>query len=211
MSPARLPARVCFNRMTDVIAPFPAAQSFRVRKIVAVTVITLDDVCARESLQPDVLKLDVQGAELDILRGAPVTLAHVLAVECEVEFRPIYVGQPLFADVDTFMRGQGFELLGLRRDYWRRQVNRHAAGGTLVHGDALYVHEGRLTAAPEKAQVFWRAYRQYDRLSAVSMPPRWQRWLGRVMRQVATHRQWRAWLDACAAPASDWHDPDDYF
>jgi FkbM family methyltransferase len=53
----------------------------------------------------DVLKLDTQGSELAILRGATETLSRgVLAVDVEVEFSPLYEDQPLFAEVDQFLR-----------------------------------------------------------------------------------------------------------
>jgi FkbM family methyltransferase len=39
-----------------------------------VTVVTLDDFCAREGLRPDFVKIDVEGAELAVLRGARRTI-----------------------------------------------------------------------------------------------------------------------------------------
>lgn len=58
----------------------------------------------------DLLKLDVQGAELMILENAVKGLEQAVCVQTEVEFVPLYVDQPLFADVDRFMRRQGFVL-----------------------------------------------------------------------------------------------------
>lgn len=69
---------------------------------------------------PDYLKVDVQGAELDVLRGAERALADVRAVEVEVEFQQLYEGQPLFADVDVWLRERGFAL-------WRLRGLRHLA------------------------------------------------------------------------------------
>jgi len=86
-----------------------------------VDVIPLDTVAAREGLRPDHLKIDAQGAELDILRGAAATLIGTLAVEVEVGFNSQYVDQPSFGDVDRFMRNVGFTLLALRRTSWRRR------------------------------------------------------------------------------------------
>ncbi len=69
----------------------------------------LDDM--DEIKSPDVLKMDVQGAELDCLKGATRILKEsVVFVQTEVEFVPLYKGQPLFADVDAFLRSQGFML-----------------------------------------------------------------------------------------------------
>lgn len=56
----------------------------------------------------DAIKLDTQGSELDILRGASRALSSCTLIEIEVEFNPIYEGQNLFCDVDRFLRDRGF-------------------------------------------------------------------------------------------------------
>lgn len=59
------------------------------------------------------LKLDVQGGELDVLKGAVVLLKNVLVIHAEVEFYPMYRDQPLFGDVSSFLFEHGFELFDL--------------------------------------------------------------------------------------------------
>jgi FkbM family methyltransferase len=87
----------------------------------------------------DFLKLDTQGSELDILKGAGDALASVVGVEVEVEFARLYRQQPLFRDVDAFMDSKGFVLMDLRRAFWKRQAFFDYVGkGQLVCGDALY-------------------------------------------------------------------------
>jgi FkbM family methyltransferase len=72
---------------------------------------TLDAWTEREGVdRVDFVKLDTQGSELDILRGAERILQTVRAIEVEVEFNPIYQGQPLFGDVDDYLRTRGFVL-----------------------------------------------------------------------------------------------------
>lgn len=56
----------------------------------------------------DFLKLDVQGSELAILRGAETALAAAVVVQTEVCFVELYQGQPLFADLDAHLRSRGF-------------------------------------------------------------------------------------------------------
>jgi FkbM family methyltransferase len=101
---------------------------------------SLDTIFEREALPaPDFMKLDTQGSELGILRGASQVLSEVNLVETEVEFVPVYRGQPLFHDVHAFMLSQGFELLYLNRVFSARShVYRWPARGQVVFGDALY-------------------------------------------------------------------------
>lgn len=68
----------------------------------------LDDV--PEISRIDYLKLDVQGAELDVLRGGERHLKNALFVQAELEFVPLYKGQALFSDVEPFLRERGFLL-----------------------------------------------------------------------------------------------------
>ena len=69
------------------------------------------DAIAQE--QPDVISIDTQGAELSILRGASETLRNTLCVVSEVEFAPIYLGQPLFDEQMAFLTPRGFRLMEL--------------------------------------------------------------------------------------------------
>ena len=61
----------------------------------------LDDV--------DYFKIDVQGSELLIFENATEVLKATTVVHTEVAFVEMYNNQPLFADIDIFMRGQGFQ------------------------------------------------------------------------------------------------------
>ena len=51
----------------------------------------------------DFIKIDIQGAELDVFRGAVNNLKSVLMIISEVEFIHHYVNQPLFGDVCSFL------------------------------------------------------------------------------------------------------------
>lgn len=56
------------------------------------------------------LNIDVQGAELEVLRGAKSYLANVNTVYCEVNEAELYVGCPLIGEIDAFLSGLGFVL-----------------------------------------------------------------------------------------------------
>jgi FkbM family methyltransferase len=60
---------------------------------------------------PDFLSMDVQGGELDVMKGSTDAFeSDLLGVCTEVEFQELYEGQPLFADQDTFLRQYEFSL-----------------------------------------------------------------------------------------------------
>lgn len=101
---------------------------------------TLDDVCEERGCWPDLLKLDIEGAELDALRGGSRATASALAIDVEVAFAPLRIGAPSFADVDGHLRGRGFSLGGLRRVFWQ-QRSTGIARPVLVQGDALYLRD----------------------------------------------------------------------
>src|SRR5207244_10748162 len=60
--------------------------------------------------QVDAMRIDTQGSELDVLRGAEATLASVRLIEVEVEFNELYEGIALFPAIDQYLRQQGFVL-----------------------------------------------------------------------------------------------------
>ncbi|XFA73825.1 FkbM family methyltransferase [Thermosynechococcaceae cyanobacterium Okahandja] len=121
---------------------------------------TLDAFAKAESIEGiDVLKVDVQGADLDVLRGGQEIIHRsTLAVVVEVEFSEIYQGQPLFSDIDQYLRQQGFVLFDLSTDdAWCRlprqisPVRSHRRGGQLLWADALYLRD--LLKEDSKAQT----------------------------------------------------------
>lgn len=126
-------------------------------KVVDVPLLTLSDFIDKYRRPlPDLLKLDVQGAELEILRAIRSEhWAGLLGVQTEVGFVEFYQGQPLFGDVDQFMRSQGFHMFDLLpvRSYrfegedshaqLRRHLNlarnRTDISRRLIEADALYI------------------------------------------------------------------------
>lgn len=70
-----------------------------------ISTVRLDDV--KEIERIDFLKIDVQGAEYEIFRNGAERLRECLVVQSEVEFLRLYENQPLFSDIEIFLREQG--------------------------------------------------------------------------------------------------------
>jgi hypothetical protein len=100
----------------------------------------LDHVCEEQGAWPDLLKLDVEGAELDVLRGGERAAQRALAIDIEVAFAPLRVGAPLFSEVDAYLHGLGFSPSGLRRVFWRKPIG-DVERPVLMQGDVLYLND----------------------------------------------------------------------
>jgi FkbM family methyltransferase len=93
------------------MAAFPGTREVRT---VDVPVRTLDSWAGEHPLdRPTLLKIDVQGFELDVLRGALSTLARVDEILVEASFVELYVGQPLAGEVISFLVQREFRLRGV--------------------------------------------------------------------------------------------------
>jgi FkbM family methyltransferase len=100
----------------------------------------LDHVCEEHEAWPDLLKLDVEGAELDVLRGGERAAQGALAIDIEVAFAPLRIGAPLFSEADAYLHGLGFSPSGLRRVFWRKPIG-DVERPVLMQGDVLYLNE----------------------------------------------------------------------
>jgi len=101
-----------------------------------VSVIRLDDLDDRHIAQAEriLLKIDVQGTELDVLAGAKTALARVVALEMEVSLREVYRGQQNgLCDVLRFLGDSGLQCVWIERGY-QHPVTRH-----MVQADLLCV------------------------------------------------------------------------
>jgi FkbM family methyltransferase len=115
--------------------------------------VRLDDV--KEAVGAHYLKLDIQGAELMVLRHATGRLADALVVHSEVGFLPLYKDQPLFSDIELFLRRRGFALHRFVQEVSRvlqpMVIDNNAYRGLsqLVWSDAVFVRDlTKLAALP---------------------------------------------------------------
>jgi len=81
------------------------------KNITEIKTISLDEFFNNHDLEyVDFIKIDIQGAELDVFKGGKKTLKKTLMIVSEVEFIELYINQPLFGDVSSFLKDQDFIL-----------------------------------------------------------------------------------------------------
>jgi FkbM family methyltransferase len=104
---------------------------------IEVRAVTLDSLSAEHRLdRVDILKMDIQGAELLALRGAAKLLARhaIRLIALEVLFQPLYRNQPTFWDIAGHLGSLGYALQGV---YDQRH---HAANHAILRwADAVFV------------------------------------------------------------------------
>jgi FkbM family methyltransferase len=105
------------------------------RHVVTLPVTTIDELIVKHAMPPpDLLKLDVQGYELEVLKGATAALAGSDFVLLEVSLWPYNQGSPLLREVVEWMDGRGF------RAYEIFDISRRG-DGVLVQVDILFVRQ----------------------------------------------------------------------
>ena len=107
------------HEMSSLLAPSGAAtdgfEPFqRVEQQVSVEVRSLDDLLASHPLAKDArrvyLKLDVQGFELHVLRGASASLSSIDALQVEASVVPLYEGVPSYHALMAEIEAMGYQL-----------------------------------------------------------------------------------------------------
>jgi FkbM family methyltransferase len=79
------------------------------KNVGSIKTVSMDYFVAQNNIGPvDFIKIDIQGAELDVFQGGPATLKDVVSIITEVEFVHMYENQPLFGDVNEFLVKSGF-------------------------------------------------------------------------------------------------------
>ena len=109
-----------------------------IKKTVLVNESTLDEIASQNSLNPDFIKVDTQGTELDILKNADNAIKECLMIESEAEIIPIYSGQSLLHDVSSFLYEKDFQILYLNRVFTQKKYSKKSCRGQLIFVDALY-------------------------------------------------------------------------
>ncbi len=118
--------------------------NINIQKQISIQVKTLDHYFENNSGIIDYLKIDTQGSELQILKGAKnlIEQQRILIIKVEVSTIPVYKNQALFSDIDIYLRDHQYTLVDFityRDDYnpiiSSLKQNAHYA----PCGDAIYL------------------------------------------------------------------------
>ena len=124
------PNRVLLNR-------FPQSSRFDIEEKLIVETAPMDEIL--NDVTVDFMKLDVQGFELEVLKGARLKLRECIAVQLEVEFVEMYRNQPLFGDISKFLAHHGFEFFDFTTTYHYDRKAYGLRSGQVLAADAIFV------------------------------------------------------------------------
>jgi hypothetical protein len=88
---------------------------------------------------PDMIKVDVQGAELKVLNGGQAVLAAANVVMLEVSLIQEYIGGPLFAEVISYMAERGLMVHDICT------IFRNTCNQAMNEADIIFVRTGAVT------------------------------------------------------------------
>lgn len=159
----------------DILDRYPDARRFDTMASVKILTDTLDNQLEGHGIKDvDFIKIDVEGHALPILQGSVETLKDVIGVEVEVDFLPTRRGQCLFPEIHVFLTSLGFELMDLRRYFWRRVATANYGNtikGQLAIADALYLRPPAVFTDDKtfRAALVYLAYGYFD-LTEIMVP-----------------------------------------
>jgi FkbM family methyltransferase len=108
---------------------------YRETQSIKVKTTTLDILSNLHSLpQPDLIKIDTQGSEIDILKGGPVAMSHAMLLYIEIPLAQFNDSAPRVEDYFSFIADRGFLPLEIGELHWMN--------GAVVQLDVLFVRKG---------------------------------------------------------------------
>ena len=135
----------------QVCDPFNKSQFFKVREEIQIDTRVLSEVLKEIGVTgPDYLKLDIEGAEHQVLETLKALFAGISMIKVEVSFMPFREGHPVASEIERFMNSHGFQLIDIvGATHWRFHGNiTHPflskeeipySRAQLVHGDYLFL------------------------------------------------------------------------
>jgi FkbM family methyltransferase len=121
---------------------------------------TLDDnlnSCGLSAELFNTLFIDVQGAELKVLKGAKETLKEIDLILCEINFSELYAGCPQVEDIDIFLFDSGFIRVSTKTPF-------HETWGDAIYVRSSSIHNLSYIDQPKRHLVSMRSLGSNGRL-----------------------------------------------
>jgi FkbM family methyltransferase len=78
------------------------------------------------------LKIDTQGFELNVLKGATSSLSYIKTIQLEMSLLPLYEGQPLYNEIMDFLHSHNYRLIDVEPGFADSKT------GTLFQFDGIF-------------------------------------------------------------------------
>ena len=86
----------------------------------------------KSDMRNSLLKIDVQGYELDVLKGFRNKLSYFNYILIEISHIEMYEHQPLFDKVDKYIKSKNFTLFSVNNEIFKN--------GKIIQADYLYIN-----------------------------------------------------------------------
>tara|TARA_B110000858_G_scaffold116989_1_gene133583 strand:+ start:280 stop:1377 length:1098 start_codon:yes stop_codon:yes gene_type:complete len=112
-----------FKPNENVLKKYLNHECHEIVKVVTIPTQPLEKIL-NDKPAPDFIKVDAEGAELEILKGSHKFLGkNVLGIEVEVQFQKRNIDAPSFSEVNSYIQSYGYQLISLEREHWIRKNN----------------------------------------------------------------------------------------
>ncbi len=98
---------------------------------------TLDEVALKKKF--DFLKVDAEGADLEVIKGGKDSLSECLAIKIEIQFKERNIGSPLFGQINSYLNSH-YYLSSIKPFLWLKTKDHYLnSHPELVCGDAIFL------------------------------------------------------------------------
>ena len=149
----------------EFLKKFKNVERFEIVKKIEVDAKKLDSIKIDKI---DFIKIDVQGYNLEVLKGSTEALEKAIGIEIECEFKEIYKNQSLFKDVDQYLSKHNFEICDFTDIVrWSENVidekKQIENQGEIIFVNALYLKNNIDKERLKKQILIFLLYGQYSR------------------------------------------------
>ena len=136
----------CYSIDKTSITQKNRQEQYHVKSRIPIRVRKLDELIDQKI---DFIKLDIEGMELEALKGSESILSEVCGIRCEVQLKKTFSDPKsgIFAEIDQWLSQRNFELISIDNLLAGRQLNEWSSSdkdGVLVNVDAIWRNSAKM-------------------------------------------------------------------